>query len=383
MPWRDKSREEQRKQFIDEVMAEEENITSLSGKYGISRKTAYKWIERYYAGEELSDRSRRPHNTPTKTPQEMEQKLLNIRKQHPIWGPRKLKRVLENQGEICVPAVSTCEEILKRNGRIDPSESIKHKPYIRFERASPNELWQTDFKGDFLMTNGARCYPLTVLDDCTRYMLGIYAKPNVEGVGVVDSFTCLFKAYGLPEMILCDNGTPWGTAHRGGFTRLEVWLLKLGIWPIHCRAFHPQTQGKDERFHRTLKHELLLMQPFVDLVDAQAHLDFFRKEYNEIRPHEAIDLDVPASRYTPSPRIFPENIPEASYPSEAFVRKVSQHGYFSFHNQAYFLSESFWGEEVALWQTAEDTFSILFFGFSIATFSPHDVHSIHRSISRI
>lgn len=345
MPWREKTVEKIRLEFIQNALSGECSFSALCREYNISRVTGYKWLERYEHGEGLSDQSRRPFHTPNKTDSITEEIILHTRDQHPAWGPRKLRRYLENQGIRGLPAPSTIENILKRNHRIDKGESLAHVPYKRFERDQPNELWQADFKGDFLLEDRTRCFPLTVLDDHSRFSLCIDAKSNIKKEGVFQSFHRLFEEYGLPDAIITDNGNPWGNSQRTGYTLFDVWLMKLDILPIHGRPMHPQTQGKEERFHRTLKAELLKVTPLFNYAHAQERFDAYRKEYNHLRPHHALCLDVPAKHYSPSKRRYsPPKSP--IYPEEAGLRLINKAGYFTYDRHTYFLSEALAGETI-------------------------------------
>lgn len=354
MPWEERTVEKSRAEFVKAVMKGEDTISALCRVYGISRKTGYKWLQRFEQGEALGNKSRAPFHTPNKTPSEIEQLILDQRNVHVAWGARKLKRVLENQGYEGLPATSTICDILKRNGYISKEESLKHKPYQRFEREQPNELWQTDFKGDFGMQNGQRCHALTVLDDHSRYSLCVDAKDNQRTGSVIESFSRLFQDYGLPTSILCDNGNPWGTSQSTGYTRFEVWLMDLGIITIHGRIMHPQTQGKEERFHRTMDEELLKHVKIIDLTNAQQHFDEFRECYNMKRPHEALGNDVPAKHYKPSMRKMPNRIEDWEYESGCEIRKIKSSGYITYRGQGYFLSEAFGNRQVALKESVEN-----------------------------
>jgi transposase InsO family protein len=205
----------------------------------------------------MDDRSRTPLGSPRKTSAAVEDAVVRARLAHPCWGGRKLKAYLERQGIADIPSPSTLTAIFRRNGLISDEASIAATPYKRFEKKSPNDMWQTDFKGHFLMGDGNRCHPLTVTDDMSRFNLCISAKLHERLLGVTESFNALFSEYGLPESILCDNGPPFGTCNAHGYTKFEVFLMNYNILPVHGRPLHPQTQGKAERFHRTLKAELL------------------------------------------------------------------------------------------------------------------------------
>jgi transposase InsO family protein len=263
------------------------NRSELCRRYGVSRKTGYKWLHRGAEGiSGLQDRSRRPHTSPRKTASEMETQVLDQRAEYPCWGGRKLKRVLENDGVEGVPAASTITQILRRNGKLDGPRAGERREYVRFEHPDPNDLWQMDFKGHFAIGQG-RCHPLTVIDDHSRYALEIGACANERTGTVRARLERLFERYGLPHRMLTDNGPPWGAKSPEGHTMLTVWLLDLEIGIVHGRPYHPQTQGKDERFHRTLKAEVIERHSFGELGEAQQAFDAWREIYNSKRPARA------------------------------------------------------------------------------------------------
>jgi transposase InsO family protein len=365
MPWGEKTVEHKRNEFVAEAVAKEKNISELCREYGITRKTGYKWLERYRQGESLTDRSHAPVTRPWRTPPEMEKTVIMERNKHPTWGARKLVRSLENKGYTNLPAPSTVCSMLKRRGLVDPDESEKHTPYIRFEQKKPNDLWQMDFKGDFSMLDGKRCHPLTLLDDNTRYLLCLDAQENERYSGVKDSLLRLFHEYGLPRSILCDNGAPWKSLFDG-YTPFEVWMMQLDVLPIHGRPYHPQTQGKDERFHRTLKEDLIKRVPISDCHHAQSEFDQFRYCYNYERPHAAINLDVPAKRYRKSNRPLPEKAGEPEYDAGRILRKVNCKGYLSIQRHRYYISESFINKYVELVYTGNDLVDVCYGSFRIA-----------------
>jgi transposase InsO family protein len=249
-----------------------------------------------------------------------------------------------------LPACSTIHAILARHGCVDPAQERKHRPWQRFEHDRPNALWQLDFKGHVpLHRDGQRCHPLTVLDDHSRYAIGLWACGNERRDTVQAHLIEAFRRYGLPERVLCDNGPPWGVAcMRHRHTRLTVWLLRLGVRTSHGSVCHPQTQGKDERFHRTLKAELLSRLDLRDLRQAQAAFDRWRGTYNLIRPHEALAMQVPASRYTPSARAYPETLPPLEYASGQTLRRVAHDGSIRFGGRTWPVGEAFAGERVAV-----------------------------------
>jgi len=301
----------QREAFVEEA-AQSRNFSELCRRYGISRKTGYKWVQRAQEGVSLADKSRRPRQPFGQTPAEVEEKILEVRTENPAWGGLKIKAELERRGETGIPSARTCGAILKRNGLISPEESLKHQPYQRFERERCNSLWQTDFKGDFLLGDRSRCFPLDILDDHARFC--IRTEPKAAASGVKETFLSAFEEYGLPDSVLSDNGSQF-SGFRGGYTQFERWLMDLDILPIHGRIRHPQTQGKDESYNRALTRECLNQTAFEDQQDGQQKLDTYRKFYNEERPHHALGLDTPASRYQRSNRPYPGMITEWEYAS--------------------------------------------------------------------
>jgi transposase InsO family protein len=383
MPWKEKTIMSTRQEFIAKAISKEVSFSQLCREYNITRNTGYKWLNRYLNSESLDDRSKAPFNSPNKTPEYTEQLILSARDSHPAWGPRKLHKFLENAGHDNLPAPSTIAGILKRNDKISPEESIKHTPYKRFEYEKPNQLWQLDFKGDFAMLNGQRCYPLTVLDDHSRYSIAVDAKENQKSHGVFETFYRIFKEYGLPNAILSDNGVPWKD-NKNGYTPFEIYLMQLNILPIHGRIYHPQTQGKEERFHRTMKEELLRYKVIKDLTHAQQCFDTWRQEYNNERPHNALNLDVPAKRYKESKNTLPSTIKDPDYDTGVTLRKVNCKGYISINKHRYYLSESFIGRFIRILHTEDESLIKLCYGnFEIAKIDIREKEFLSRKIYRL
>jgi transposase InsO family protein len=383
MPWEEKTVMSTRQEFIARAISKELSFSQLCREYNITRNTGYKWLRRYLNGESLDNKSKIPFSSPNKTPECTEQLILSARDSHPAWGPRKLHKYLENAGHNNLPAPSTIAGILKRNNKISPEESIKHTPYKRFEYEKPNQLWQLDFKGDFAMMNGQRCYPLTVLDDHSRYSLAVDAKENLKSHGVFETFYRILKEYGLPDSILSDNGVPWKD-NNNGYTPFEIFLMQLNILPIHGRIYHPQTQGKEERFHRTMKEELLKYKIIQNLEHAQQCFDSWRQEYNYERPHNALNLEVPAKRYRASKKTFPSIIKEPDYDTGVTLRKVNCKGYISINNHRYYLSESFIGRFIRILQTEDEYLVKLCYGnFEIAKIDIKEKVFLSRKIYRL
>jgi transposase InsO family protein len=290
----------------------------------------------------------------------MEQKVIWVRQRHPAWGARKIRYRLLAMGIEGVPASSTVHAILVRHGWIDPKESAKHRAFQRFEHEAPNRLWQMDFKGDFATAQG-RCYPLTVLDDHSRFAVGLQACANQQTSTVKERLSAIFRRYGLPDRMTMDNGSPWGSDAEHRYTPLTAWLIRLEVGVSHSRPYHPQTQGKDERFHRTLGLELLNNRSFRDLGQLQRCFDDWRHLYNLERPHEALGMAVPASRYQPSPRAFPETLPPIHYNSQDIVRKVQQGGEIWFRGRPFKIGNAFYGYPVALRPSPLDGVFLVFF----------------------
>lgn len=356
-----------RKDFIQEVLSGELSKSKLCAKYGISRVTGDKWLKRYFEGNGLSDKSRKPFRSPNKTPAEVENLILEAREAHKAWGPRKLVTYLRNEGYTSLPSPSTVCTILKRNGLVSQEASQASTAYKRFVRELPNQLWQADFKGNFKMENGLLCFPLAIIDDCSKFSFCLDAKANEQGKGVHESFLRIFELYGLPLAILCDNGNPWGVSQSVGYTRFDVWFMQLDILPIHGRPGHPQTQGKVERFNRTLNEEVLKYTTIKCLGHAQKEFDEFRDCYNNVRPHGALDLNTPASRHTLSKRPLPKTIQEWIYPSDYIVRKVRGHGDISLRRKYYYLGDAFIGLHVGLRESSiSGCFNVYYRNFRVA-----------------
>lgn len=353
MPWKAKTVMSERKEFVHLAQQKKVPFSQLCHRYGIHRDTGYKWLNRFLAcGEEgLRDQSRRPHASPIKTPVVIEKAVLLARKAHPQWGGRKLRRYLKNKGQQSLPSASTITAILGRHDLLNKTLGETSRPWQRFEAQTANALWQMDFKGHFPISGG-RCHPLTVLDDHSRYSLGIGACYTENGIIVRNILTRIFRRYGLPTCMLMDNGSPWGT--KSEYTPLTVWLSRLNVSVIHGRPSHPQTQGKLERFHRTLKAEVVRACESFTLTQCQRQMDNWRHEYNHRRPHEALGLEVPAVRYQVSETAFPETLPPIEYGPDDIVRKVQAEGWFTYRNRDYRVSKAFRGEPIALRQTIRD-----------------------------
>jgi len=364
-----------RHEFVLLAQQPDANLALLARRFGISRKTAYKWLRRYrtWGAGSLIDYSRRPHTSPARTSEQLEQRVLGLRHQHPAWGGRKLHARLLALGHAHVPSPSTITAILRRHGRLHGGPRAgQPRAWQRFEHACPNDLWQMDFKGHFGLTDGSRCHPLTVLDDHSRYALGLLPCRDETTATVRAALAVLFRRYGLPRRILMDNGPPWG-GEPDLYTELTVWLLRLGVQVSHGRPRHPQTQGKDERFHRTFRAEVLAQQTFSSVPDCQEPFERWRHTYNHERPHEALRLAVPASRYRPSPRAMPTALPPITYDPSDIVRRVMDDGRFSYQGQLYRLARGFRGYPIALRAAngQQGQLGVWFCTHQLGTLDPH------------
>jgi len=361
MPWKLPTTMTLRLEFVNLARAENANLSELCRRFGISRKTGYKWLARYATGNApaLEDRSRRPRRSPGRTPETMCQRLRELRAAHPAWGARKLRRRLADLGVQDLPAASTIGGLLQRDGYIAATGGQPH-PYVRFERACPNELWQMDFKGHVALSRGGRCHPLTLLDDHARYLLGLRACARENDATVRPHLQEIFERYGLPENLLCDNAAPW-SGNRGEWTPLAIWLVRLGIRVLHGRPYHPQTQGKEERFHRTLQAEIFSRTDLRDLDHSQEAFDQWRPVYNQERPHEALAMATPASRYTPSARSLPKHLPPIEYSPGDLTFTVKGKGEITWKNRTYYLGNGFAKQPIALRPHVTDGLYAVFF----------------------
>ena len=353
MPWKENRLETMRKDFVKRVLSHEKSKSSLCREYGISRPTGDKWIARYLAGEKMTDLSRAPKTHPNKTDPEIEKKIVSYREKYPAIGAVKIRRIMENEGQTDLPSARTFNTIFSRNGLITKEASEAATPYKHFEKTYPNEMWQADFKGHFAMENGIRCHPLNIIDDHSRWNICCEPLLSETYAEIRPYMERIFKEYGMPFSFLCDNGNPWGTPQSTGFSNFEVWLMELGILTLHGRIHHPQTQGKEEKFNSSLTRECLKYHKIKDQADAARIFAEYRDFYNNVRPHMALDLEVPSSRYVPSEREYPERIKEWEYSDELKVHKVKSSGYITIKGQGYFLSEAFGDKQIAFRESSK------------------------------
>jgi putative transposase len=387
VPWREVSKMDERREFVRLALQEGANRRELCRRFAIHPDTGYKWIERWVSGDrELSDRSRRPHKSPCRTGARIEAAVLAIRDAHPAWGARKIACCLERDGK-AAPAVSTVHAILQRHGRViaPPGGAAAQ---TRFEKDAPNLLWQMDFKGWIKLGNGERCHPLTIIDDHSRYVPCLKACANQQNPTVQGHLKATFERYGLPDAMFVDNGTPWGDASGKHWTRLRVWLLKLGVELIYSRPYHPQSRGKNERFHRTLCDEVFAFESFDSFSSVQRAFDRWREIYNFERPHEALGQNVPADRYKPSNRTMPKRLPDVEYGAHDIVRAVPKtKDYLSFKGRLWKVPEAFRGERLAIRPRGKDgRFGVFFASHIVATIDltkPKGVGHLSERVSAI
>ena len=379
MPWHETEPMKERHQFIAQYDSGLYSLSELAARFGISRKTAYKWLARYHKQglEGLLDHSRAPLSCPHRTPENVVDAIRAAREQHPSWGPRKLRPWLERHYPdlaSLLPAPSTIGDILQREGLLLSKPRRRRWPHPNPAcpaPLAPNQVWSADFKGDFCTLDGQVCYPLTIEDGYSRFLFACQVLPSVARVGVQPIFERVFEHYGLPEAIRTDNGPPFASTAICGLTRLNVWWLKLGIRHQRIEPGHPQQNGRHERMHRTLKAETL-RPPAANPEGQQGCFDTFLLEYNTERPHEALGNRTPASVYCPSVRPYPAQLPEPSYSGHLQVRQVSNAGCFRFHTRQVFISDALIKEYIGLEETDDGIWSIWFYDVLLARLDERD-----------
>jgi transposase InsO family protein len=369
MPFTGVSAMDRKQEFVRLALAEGANRRELCRRFGVSQTLAYRLLGRYQAQglAGLEERSRRPLTSPERTSDELEAAVLAVRAEHPAWGGRKIAAVLKRRG-LKPPSPSTITQILHRHGVELGAFGGGEASFIRFEHPAPNDLWQMDFKGHVGMRSG-RLHPLTVLDDHSRFCLVLAACDNERTRTVQGHLTEAFERYGLPWRMTMDNGSPWGNGPGDPFTPLGVWLMEQDIRVGHSRPYHPQTQGKDERFHRTLKAEALAGPPFETIDHAVRCLERWRSVYNTERPHQALGMDVPIDHYAVSPRPWRPTVQPFDYAPDDQLRRVpAGEGRISFKNRLWRVPKAFRGKTVAVRPTATDgIYDVVFRAHRIAT----------------
>jgi putative transposase len=365
MPWRVETSMSIRREFVDDCARGLYAMSELCARYGISRRVGYKWVARYEADGliGLEDQRRVAAHYPNRIRDGVAAALLACRESHPTWGARKLRAYLaRQQPRIAWPAASTIGELLKRHGLAHPRRRRAqpgHPGRPMSVMDAPNAVWSVDFKGQFRLGNGANCYPLTVVDGYSRYVLAVRGLPSVATVGVRPVFERLFREYGLPVRIRSDNGAPFATVALGRYSELRVWWTHLNIISELTEPASPQQNGRHERMHRVLKAEAT--RPAAASFGAQQRrFHRFQTEYNTERPHEALGQETPAAHYAPSPRPYPAQLPELVYPAHYERRYVSANGGIRWKNQWVNVSHVLAGEHVGLEEVADGVWSVYF-----------------------
>ena len=337
MPWKAICPMDERVHFISLVNESDETFTALCERFGISRKTGYKWVARYEAQGAAGLSEQRPvaRTCPHRTSAEVLDKVIELRKEHPTWGPKKLRARLDALGVEALPAASTIGDALHKHGLIRPRRRRVHPPMHPQPiepTVAPNDTWCVDFKGHFAVGDKTRCYPLTITDHTTRFLLKCEGLAEADEAAVRPHFERAFREFGLPTRIRSDNGPPFATAGIGGLSALAVWWIRLGITPERIEPGHPEQNGRHERMHRTLKAEVA-SPPAASMLAQQRAFDQFRRVYNTERPHEALEMKTPSSRYTLSRRVLPERLSSPAYADTMKVRKLDSKGRLSFAGQ--------------------------------------------------
>ena len=385
MPWKGVSVSEQRQQFLEDYLLNYYSISELAERFSISRTTAHKWINRFnqHGQEGYKELSRRPHTCPWQTNQAIVEELVKLRKAHPRWGPRKLLNLLQRRDpKLNLPSAATAARILARNGLVKPRRRYRraHPGCPKSVPQGPNDIWAADYKGQFRLKNGSYCFPLTVSDLSSRFVLGVDAHPSISIDKTIDHFTGIFQDHGLPNRIRTDNGAPFASNALARLSRLSVWFIKLGIYPELIEPGKPQQNGVHERMHRTLKQEATIP-PASSMRAQQTKFDGFR-EFNHVRPHEAIGMKRPAEIYQSSSRTMPKRIEPYEYPGHYLVRRVSRSGTIRvFHNQI-FVSNTLHEDYVGLEEVDDGVYDLFFCFYQIGRYDLRD-NKIRDIVSKV
>jgi len=374
MPWSELTPMDQRLQFVVDSQRGTLSLAEWCARYGVSRKTGYKWLALYRreGPKGLADHSRRPHQSPTATPAAVRTAIVTCRQAHPTWGPKKLLTVLARQApEVEWPAVSTAARLLKQAELVVPRRRHPQRaarPRARAVVSGPNDVWATDYKGEFRMGDGRYCYPLTVMDCYSRYLLACEGMLRISSHEAQQHFERLFRVFGLPTAIRSDNGIPFASPALGGLSRLSVWWLQLGIQLDRNRPSHPEENAALERLHRTLKAETACP-PAGGLPTQQRWFDAFGYGYNYERPHEGLGLEVPATYYAPSLRPYPARLPAPQYAGAWEVRRVASNGDVRWGGRRLFLSEVLEGHDVGFEPIDDGVWAVYFYAAVIGRFN--------------
>lgn len=378
MPWLETAPVDERNRFIDDALSDRFTMAALCARYGVSRRVGYKWLARFEeeGRQGLRDRPRAPHHCPHRIRPELAELLCAFRREHPFWGARKLLRILAKRHRDVRdwPAASTTADLLARRGLVQRRRRRRaavHPGVVAPVTTTPNDLWTADFKGEFRTGNGLYCYPLTIADQHTRFLLTCHGLLSTQTVTARPVFEQTFREYGLPRAIRTDNGVPFATQAIHGLSFLNVWWMRLGIQHQRILPGRPDQNGAHERMHRTLKRQAV--RPVQRSCAAQQRaFDAFRREYNTERPHEALDQDTPSSRYRASPRPYPTRLPPLEYPGHFVVKKVTTGGTFRFRRRLLHLANALVDQHIGLEETEDGIWAIHFNTVLIATLDERD-----------
>jgi transposase InsO family protein len=379
MPWKEVKPMEQKILFIADYLRDSSNVSALCAHYGISRKTGYKWLQRFHelGGDGLNEQSRRPASCSTQTPYRLQKAIIELRQQFQIApGAKKLQVLLAQRypNEV-IPSKSTIYNILNRAGLVQTRRRKRQvSPYPQpFAPVSEvSELWSVDYKGQFKLGNGQWCYPLTVMEHQSRFLCGCEALKGPRLKDTQATFIRIFKEHGMPRRIRSDNGIPFASTARGGLSQLSLWWIRLGILPERIEPGKPQQNGRHERMHRTLK-QAATRPPSANMKKQQQRFDAFCEEYNYQRPHEALQQQSPASQYRPSPRSYPEHLPELHYPDYFDVRKVSDNGVVYWRSKMVYVSHLLKDESVGLEEIDAGVWNVYFGPVKLGQFDERNV----------
>ena len=386
MPWKGVTVSEQRQRFLEDFKLNYYSISDLAERFGISRRTAHKWVNRFekHGQEGFDEHSRRPHSCPWQTDPAIVEELVSLRKAHTNWGPAKLLDLMhQGHPQANLPGVSTAARILARQGLVRSRRRYRraHPGCPKSTPHGPNDIWAADYKGQFRLKNGQYCFPLTVSDLASRYVLGVDAHPAISLERTLEHFRRLFETYGIPNRMRTDNGSPFASSALARLSTLSVWFVKLGIYPELIEPGQPQQNGVHERMHRTLKQEATIP-PASSLRGQQRKFDSFRQEFNEVRPHESLGMKRPAQVYRPSTRAMPKCIRPYEYPSHYLVRRVSRCGTIRVLRNQVFVSQTLNEDYVGLEEVNDGVYDLFFCFYHIGRYELH-ANKIHDIVSRV
>jgi len=386
MPWKGVTVSEQRQRFLEDYRLNYYSITDLAERFTISRKTAHKWIDRFekHGQEGFDEHSRRPHSCPWLTDTAIVEELVSLRKAHTNWGPAKLLDLMrQRHPDADLPVVSTAARILARRGLVRPRRRYRraHPGCPKTTPQGPNDIWAADYKGQFRLKNGQYCFPLTVSDLASRYVLGVDAHPAISLERTLEHFRRLFQTFGLPDRIRTDNGSPFASSALARLSHLSAWFIKLGIYPELIEPGQPQQNGVHERMHRTLKQDATIP-PASSLRAQQQKFDRFRKEFNQVRPHESLGMKRPAQVYQPSTRSMPTRSEPYDYPGHYLVRRVSRCGTIRVLRNQVFVSQTLNEDYVGLEEVDDGVYDLFFCFYHIGRYELQG-NKIHDIVSRV